>query len=87
MRITAAVIKEQGITFVVIPVKQQVIDSKFRSDEAINAFAPLFPRLSIILMTSYYNGTSKFYGDRKIVAFLSKLPIYCMPWKEYNVYC
>lgn len=43
-------IREQGVTFAVVIVKQHVVSNNFEADCAIQAFRPAFPGLPIVLM-------------------------------------
>ncbi|MDC8451666.1 MAG: hypothetical protein KGH87_00615 [Thaumarchaeota archaeon] len=83
--ITAAVVREQGITFTIVLVKKYVIDSSLESDKAIVAFTPVFSGLPIVLMAQDHRGVPKYYGRHDIVHFLAKIPLQCIPWKKYSV--
>jgi hypothetical protein len=50
MQIDGAVVSEQGITFAVVVVKQHVVQARSTANQAIASFAPVFPRMPIVLM-------------------------------------
>lgn len=82
MRYTAAIIKEQGVTFTVVLVTGGVINSNER--EAIRSNLPaIFPRPTI-LAEQKPNGRMQYHGRSDIVSFLSKIPFQSLPWKEYS---
>lgn len=84
MNFQAAVIKEQGITFAVVVVKKSVIDNKSQAEDMIRGFAPIFPGIPVVLMAQNHRGTSHFFGRQDLSKFLAKVPIECIPWKEYS---
>ncbi len=82
MKITAAITKEQGVTFTVVMVKNGVISSSDR--EQIRSSAPMnFPRPIILAEQSH--GKMKYHGRTDIVKFLSKVPYQALPWKDYTL--
>jgi hypothetical protein len=85
MKLQGAVIKEQGVTFAVVIVKQSIVDNKTQADKALQAFQPIFPRMPVVLMAQNSRGIPTYYGHRDISQFMSNLPIQCVPWKEYTI--
>ncbi|MBE2902472.1 hypothetical protein P7H48_13105 [Enterococcus lactis] len=82
MKITAAITKEQGVTFTVILVKTGVISSSNR--EQVRTSAPSnFPRPIILAEQSH--GKMKYHGRTDIVRFLSNVPYQASPWKDYTL--
>ena len=84
MRIQAAVVKEQRITFAIIIVKRNVIQSTFQAQDTVYKAGSLFPGMPIILMAQVGRGTPTYYGRRDIVRFLSRVPPNAIPWKTYT---
>ena len=84
MKVQAAVIKEQGITFAVVVVKNRVVDSPSESQKAIAGFSTYFPGIPISLMAQDTRGTPKYRGRKDIVNFLANLHPSQIPWKEYT---
>jgi hypothetical protein len=84
MTFQGAVIREQGVTFAVVIVKQHVIDSSFEAGQTIAAFQPVFPGLPVVLMAQDYQGTPTYYGRQDIAGFLADVPLDAIPWNEYT---
>jgi len=84
MRIQAAVVKEQRVTFAIIIVKRNVIQSTFQAQDTVNKAGNLFPGMPIILMAQDGRGTPTYYGRRDIVRFLSRVQLNAIPWKTYT---
>lgn len=80
---TAAVIKEQNVTFAVVFVKNSVLDDKKTADSVIEILEPSFGGIPVILMVQDSAGRSSYYGRQDIVEFLANTPIESMPWKKY----
>ena len=84
MRIQAAVVKEQRVTFAIIIVKRNVIQNTFQAQDTVNQAGNLFPGMQIILMAQDGRGTPTYYGRRDIVRFLSRVQLNAIPWKTYT---
>lgn len=84
-QIDAAIVKEQGVTFTVVIVKQHVINSEHERRQAIMSFQGLFPAMPIVLMAQDTNGTPTYWGRQDIARFLASVPMSCIPWKRYTV--
>lgn len=56
MSFEAAVIKEQGVTFVVLPVKSHVFSSSSSKEDMVNFGQSKFPGLPIVLMRKRSDG-------------------------------
>lgn len=83
-RIQGAVIKEQGVTFAVVIIKQHVLQSQSGAQAAAQAFRPYFPGMPLILMAQDSRGVPTYWGRKDIVNFLSNIHISQIPWKEYT---
>lgn len=81
----AALVKEQGVTFAVVVVRSEVLDSTTVSQNTQRAFQRYFPNTPIILMRQDFRGVPTYYGRRDIVAFLSKIHFSQLPWREYTI--
>lgn len=84
MKLQAAVIKEQGLTFAVVIVKMSVLNSQHESEKAMNSFMSLFPGIPLTLMAQDSRGTPKYLGRKDIVNFLAGIHHSRIPWKEYT---
>lgn len=83
MRLTAAIVKEQGVDFSIILVKPGVIHSQNR--ENIRNSAPAnFPR-PVILAEKRSNGRIQYHGKKDIIQFLSNVDYRRLPWKEFTI--
>jgi len=83
IQLEGAVIKEQGQTFAIVIVKQNVLNSS-EKDEARSVYSNYFPGIPIILMAQDSRKVPTYYGRPDIVRFLSKLSISQIPWKKYT---
>ena len=85
MTIDGAVIREQGVTFAVVIVKQHILNNSFEADRTIRAFQPAFPGLPVVLMAQDYRGVPTYYGRRDLSQFMAKVPIDRVPWAQYTI--
>ncbi|AFZ28308.1 hypothetical protein Cylst_6529 (plasmid) [Cylindrospermum stagnale PCC 7417] len=85
MKFQGAVIKEQGVTFAVVVVKEQILDNKTEANKTIQMFQPVFPGIPIVLMAQDFKGSPSYYGRRDISQFMANVPIQSVPWKEYTL--
>lgn len=85
MKLQAAVIKEQGITFAVVVVKKSIVDSQHESEKTISSLMRAFPGMPVALMAQDSRGGPSYRGRRDIVNFLANVHPSRMPWKEYTV--
>jgi len=85
MTIEGAVIREQGVTFAVVAVKEHVLNHSSEADRAIRSFRPLFPGLPLVLMAQDHRSVPTYYGRRDISQFMASVPMSRMPWKRYTV--
>lgn len=84
MRLTAALVSEQGVSFAVVVVKATAMQHHNREETALS-MQSLFPGFLIILMSQDHSGRPNYYGRRDIVRFLSGIYVEQLPWKEYSV--
>ena len=85
MKFQGAVIKEKGVTFAIVVVKQSALHIQSESQKLAHAFSPYFPGLPIILMAQDGRGIPTYWGRRDIVNFLANIHISQIPWKEYTL--
>ncbi len=85
MTFQGALVKEQGVTFAIVIVKQAVLSNKSEANRVIVSFRRVFGSVPIILMAQDSRGTPTYYGRRDIVQFLAHTPLEAIPWKEYTL--
>jgi len=85
MKIHGAVIKEQGVTFAIVIVKQYIINSLTESKKTNSAFSSIFGNIPLVLMAQDATGVPTYRGRRDIVNFLSNVLISQIPWREYTI--
>ena len=84
MKIQGAVIKERGVSFAVIIVKQFVIQSQIEFQKSARSFSSCFPGMPIVLMAQDSRSVPAYRGRKDIVNFLSNIHVSQIPWKEYT---
>ena len=84
MTFEGAVLKEQGVSFAIIVVKEHVLNSSSECNNARSSFQTIFPRMPIVLMAQNSRGIPKYQGRTDIVNFLAKVHPSRIPWKRYN---
>ena len=79
-----AKIREQGVSFAIVIVKEYVLQSHTESIDACRSFRAFFPGLPIILMAQDSRGIPSYYGRKDIVSFLVGISMDRIPWKQYT---
>ncbi len=85
MHFQGAVLREQGVDFAIVIVKQHVVNSPTQANDAIGSFRPVFPGMPIVLMAQDGSGQPTYYGRPDIARFLSSVPLHAIPWREYTI--
>lgn len=83
MKVTAALVKEQGVSFAVVTVKGWVLSTSER-DSTASSFRAYFPGFNIVLMSQDSSGRATYHGRQDIVRFLQNVPTHALPWKEFT---
>ncbi len=84
MQVEAAVIREQGITFAVVVVKNHLLDNRSEAEDAQIGFASLFPGMPIVLMGQDSSSVPRYFGRNDIILFLASINPSRFPWKQYT---
>lgn len=84
MRVQGAVIRERGLTFAVVIVKQHVVQVRETATSVMEKLTPVFG-VPVVLMAQDGRGRPTFFGRRDIASFLSKVPLHMIPWREYTI--
>jgi len=85
MRLQGAVVKEQGVQFAIVVVKQKIVQNRPAADETIQACRPIFSGIPIVLMAQDSHGTPTYYGRRDIAKFMAGVPLDAVCWKEFTI--
>jgi hypothetical protein len=81
-----AVIKEQGVTFAIVVVKQYLLHNHRKAKELISGFQQrVFGAIPVILMAQDNRGVPSYYGRQDITRFLAQVPLQAIPWKQYTL--
>lgn len=84
MKLQGAVVKEQGVTFAIVIVKQFVLDSHIEFNKAVTTFSNYFTGMPLVLMAQDGMGVPTYRGRKDIVNFLANINVSQIPWKEYT---
>jgi hypothetical protein len=84
MQFDGAVVKEQGVVFAIVIVKQSATQNSTSSNEARDAFQGYFPGMPLVLASQDAAGRFTYQGRKDIVAFLAQLDPRRIPWKKYT---
>lgn len=80
---TAALVREQGVTFAVIMAKDHVLNSQTESDNLIRTMAVSMRCPLIVLMGE---SNRRLRGNRRdVVQFVANLHPARLPWKKWTV--
>ena len=80
-----AVIREQGVTFAIVVVRQSVLQSTSEANRAIQSFQPAFPGMPVVLMAQDGRGRPTYFGRRDLSQFMANVPLQAVPWKRYTI--
>lgn len=83
MNMTAAVVREQGVTFAVVLVKPSAMQT-YNRDATQTSFARYFPGKPVVLCSQDGRGVPSYYGRRDLVDFCSNLLMGQLPWREFQ---
>ena len=84
MKMQAAVVIEQGVTFAVVAVRQEVTMYTYRAINMRQELQKVFKNMPIILMSMDSNGQPHYYGRRDIVNFLKSINVNQIPWRQFT---
>ncbi|KUO75295.1 MAG: hypothetical protein APF81_17570 [Desulfosporosinus sp. BRH_c37] len=84
-QIEGAIVKDQGITFAIVIVKDETIQNTSKSKEAMDAYRHIFPDMPIILLGRDSQGKSTYCGPKDMVNFLANVDPNRIPWRRYII--
>jgi hypothetical protein len=85
MQFEGAVVREQGQTFGIVMVKQQVLHSPNDQASMRQLGVKAFGSIPIVLMAQDGRGIPTYQGRPDIVRFLANLLVSQIPWKRYSL--
>ena len=85
MRFQGSVIKEQGVTFGIIVVKPHVLNNPSARTGMQSFGVRAFGNMPIVLMAQHSTGRATYWGRSDLTKFLSRVPLGCIPWREYQI--
>ncbi|MEA2676082.1 MAG: hypothetical protein QOJ81_223 [Chloroflexota bacterium] len=86
MSVEAALVKEQGVTFVVVPVKAHIFDSPRAWERLLPDCHRWWPGANVVFMARREGQRIEYRGRPDIVRFLSKIPASALPWRRWSVH-
>lgn len=84
MTFEGAVVKEQGVTFGIVVVKESAIRDTSKAQDLIEQFQPIMGVVPVVLMAQDFRGTPNYYGRKDVVNFLAGIDSRRIPWKKYS---
>lgn len=84
MTFEGAIVKEQGVTFGIVIVKESAIRNHSTANDLIIAYQPVLGVAPVVLMAQDHQGTPQYYGRKDIVAFLANIDFRRIPWQKYT---
>ncbi|WP_459902132.1 hypothetical protein [Desulfobaculum senezii] len=84
MQFEGALIKEQGVTFAIVVVKQHVLNNSTQREDVQRQFTHFFQN-PVVLMAQNSRGRHDFWGRQDLVDFLVNVPVSSIPWKKYTI--
>lgn len=85
MTFDGAIIREQGVTFGVMIVKEHALGDVSRRDSLVAQASNVFGGIPTVLMAQAHSGAATYYGRTDIVKFMAKVPLSAVPWKQYRL--
>lgn len=82
MSFQGAVVREQGVTFGVLVVKQSAISNAGRRDQLVAEASAAFGGIPTVLMAQAGKQV-RYYGRPDLVRFLKGVPVSAIPWRRY----
>jgi hypothetical protein len=85
MNVDAALVSEQGVTFVVVVVQNSVLSSPTTRTATAAGFAPYWPGVPIVLMAQDARGAPEYWGRTDLAQFLASVPVESLPWRSWTI--
>jgi hypothetical protein len=87
MRLTGALIKEQGVVFAVFTVKNSVLASVSESKKVIAALHRVSPFQDVPIVLASVDGSGRYSyrGRSDLAGFLAKVSPRSIPWRRFEI--
>ena len=85
MKLEAAVVREQGVDFVVVPVRRHVIANVAAANATVEKFQRLFRGLPVVVTGVDAFGRKKAVGRQDLARFVANIDHRRLPWKRYRI--
>ena len=85
MQFEGAVVREQGVTFGIVIVNENVLRTDYATKEMMEFGTRAFGNMPIILMSQNSRGVPTYKGRSDIVNFLTNVDMRRIPWKRFTI--
>ena len=86
MSFDAAIVKEQGVTFVVVAVRRGTLSGSTASkNQTAREFGASFDGLPVVLMEQDSKGAPRYFGRMDLVNFLASVFVEQLPWRRCSI--
>src|SRR5260221_4435062 len=84
MKVIGSVMTEQGITFAVVQVQAYKVETPQEAAETIQAFAPLFPGMPVVVMAIGKEAGPTYWGRDDLANFMAGIHPSSVEWRSYG---
>jgi hypothetical protein len=84
MKVIGSVITEQGITFAVVQVQAYKVETPQEAAETIQAYAPLFPGMPVVVMAIGKETGPTYWGRDDLANFMAGVHPSSVEWRSYG---
>jgi hypothetical protein len=86
MDVVGSVMTEQGVTFAVVQVQGYKVETPQEAEETIQAYAPLFPGLPVVVMAvGAGERPTTYWGRDDLATFMAGVHPSTLDWRCYSV--
>jgi hypothetical protein len=85
MKVVGSVMTEQGITFAVVQVQAYKVETPQEAEETIQSYAPLFPRLPVVVMAIGKETGPTYWGRDDLANFMARTHPSSIEWRCYGL--
>jgi hypothetical protein len=84
MKVIGSVMTEQGITFAVVQVQAYKVGTPQEAAETIQAYAPLFPGMPVVVMAIGKEAGPTYWGRDDLANFMAGVHPSSVEWRSYG---